>query len=54
LKEGPKSATPHNNLGDALVDQGNPDEAVAECRKTIELDPKSATFLVCALDGQSS
>jgi hypothetical protein len=39
----PKSAPPHNNLGNALVDQGIPEEAVAECRKNIELDPKSAT-----------
>src|SRR5262249_46619578 len=38
----PASAAAHNNLGNALRDQGKLDEAVAEYRKVIELDPKLA------------
>ena len=38
----PKNATAHNNLGNALRDQKELDEAIAAYRKAIELDPKNA------------
>jgi tetratricopeptide (TPR) repeat protein len=37
-----KRASPHNNLGLILDQQGKTDEAIAEYRKAIELDPKYA------------
>src|SRR5262249_60734905 len=38
----PNVASWHNNLGNALREQGKPDEAIAAHRKAIELDPKYA------------
>ena len=35
-------AAAHSNLGNALYDQGQPDEAMACCRRAIKLDPKFA------------
>jgi Flp pilus assembly protein TadD len=34
---------PNNGLGNVLSDQGNTDEASAEYKKAIELDPRSAS-----------
>jgi serine/threonine protein kinase/Flp pilus assembly protein TadD len=42
VKLAPKSANAHYNLGKARYAQGKVGEAVAECRKAIELDPKHA------------
>ena len=39
----PKAATPHNGLGNLLLNQGRPDDAVGEYRQAIGLNPKSAT-----------
>ena len=36
----PKYALAHNNLGNALADKGRLDEAIAEYREAIDLDPK--------------
>jgi tetratricopeptide (TPR) repeat protein len=38
----PESSAAHNNLGNALLHQGQLDDAVAEYRKAIALDPKFA------------
>ncbi|MBD2559839.1 MULTISPECIES: tetratricopeptide repeat protein [Nostoc] len=38
----PNSATAYYNLGNALSDQKKLDEAIAQYRKAIELDPKYA------------
>jgi superkiller protein 3 len=49
------SAAAHGNLGAALAEQGKLDEAIAECRQAIALDPKLAEShngLGSALRGQ--
>ena len=38
----PKSALPHNNLGNVLSNQGKAEEAISEYRQAIQLDPKDA------------
>ena len=38
----PKSALPHNVLGNMLSDQGKAEEAISEYRQAIQLDPKDA------------
>ena len=39
----PNYAEPHAHLGDALLDQGRPGEAIREFRRAVELDPAHAT-----------
>src|SRR5262249_10976986 len=36
----PKNAERHSNLGGVLLEKGRLDEAIASCRKAIDLDPK--------------
>jgi Flp pilus assembly protein TadD len=38
----PKSSQTHNNLGSALAEKGNMDEALAEFQKAVELNPDNA------------
>ena len=40
----PDYAEAHNNLGNAFKDQGRPEEAVACCRRAVELSPDSAAL----------
>jgi protein O-mannosyl-transferase len=42
IAQNPDSATAHNNLGGALLKRGSLDEAIAHCRKAVELEPGSS------------
>ncbi|MGD8963742.1 MAG: tetratricopeptide repeat protein [Desulfobacterales bacterium] len=42
VKKSPDKARPHNNLGVALADQGHHDEAIAQYRKTLQIEPHYA------------
>jgi tetratricopeptide (TPR) repeat protein len=39
VKKSPDKARPHNNLGVALADRGYHDEAIAQYRKTLQIEP---------------